>query len=276
VHSPEADPEPAAARLAVVLTQPDPRGAAIAAAVARPGLLPVRWPLSRIVPTATLDAAGLHARLAASDWVLVPSPGAIHVVADLLAAGGLDWPARPAVGLVGPGSLEAWRSRAQALPGLRGARVVVPPGPAFDAAGLLAAPELARLDGQLVLVLRREDVEPAWAEGLRARGAQVRTLAAYRAEPIGPPAGAADWLTAVGARGEALAWSVASAEAGGRLAAFVAPLPCGDWALGRPVLAQHPRIGAALQGYGWRDVRLHDPGVEALVRALESLRSACR
>jgi uroporphyrinogen-III synthase len=66
--------------------------------------------------------------------------------------------------------------------------------------------------------------------------------------------------------------SIASADAGRRLARQVSSLPSGDWLMSQPVMTQHPKIAQALRESGWREVREHLPGASALVHALESLR----
>jgi hypothetical protein len=69
---------------------------------------------------------------------------------------------------------------------------------------------------------------------------------------------------------------VASADAGERLAAFVGALPCATWALGQPLLVQHPRIARALAAHGWRRVVTHRAGSSGLTAAIESLRDEHR
>jgi uroporphyrinogen-III synthase len=89
---------------------------------------------------------------------------------------------------------------------------------------------------------------------------------------LAPSPGANEWFDAQAAGGCGFAFSIASADAGRRLANHVRALPDADWLMRQPVMTQHPRIAQALRECGWREVREHPPGAEALVHALESLR----
>jgi uroporphyrinogen-III synthase len=260
----------------VVLTQPAPRVAALADRLRAAGLAPLALPMTEIVPTGAFDAAALAATFAACRWVLWPSPGAIDAVLGAFAARGLGWPAGTGVGVVGPGSREALAGWHDAVPGLAAVRTIEPTAPPFDAEALLAHPELAAPAGVPIAVPRRADGREAWLDALRARGATVHALDVYASRPRETPPAEADALrAALDARGP-LAFSVASAEAGVRLAAVAARIGRDAAARARPVLTQHPRIAQALAAQGWRDVRTHAPGTEALAAAIESARDAPR
>ncbi|RPH42046.1 MAG: hypothetical protein EHM87_18020, partial [Burkholderiales bacterium] len=101
-------------RPAVVLTQPAPRAAALAASLEARGLEVVQWPMTAIEAVPDLDWPHLAATLARCRWVLLPSPGAIDVVMGAFARLGLAWPASAGIGVIGPGSrevLDGWRAR---------------------------------------------------------------------------------------------------------------------------------------------------------------------
>jgi uroporphyrinogen-III synthase len=89
-----------------------------------------------------------------------------------------------------------------------------------------------------------------------------------------PPPEARGWLAAAAAADAPVAFSIASADAGARLAAFVRALDCAAWVLSRPVLTQHPRIAQALRAHGWTHVVRHRPGAAGLVAAIESAHDA--
>ena len=255
----------------VVLTQPAIRIQALRAALAARGIDAVAWPGSALAEAPGVDWHRLVVLLASCRWVLLPSPGAIEIVMSALAREGCAWPGGPSIGLIGPGSreaLDAWRSR---LPGLADALVVEPADPPHDAQTLLARPEFASPVGEAIAVLRRADGREAWLEALRARGARVTAVTVYESRPLEPPPDAADWLAGRAARGRAFAVAVASADAGRRLARFVAPFACAEFVMDQPVLTQHPGIARALREQGWRRVIEHPPGREALVGAVESL-----
>ncbi len=254
----------------VVLTQPAPRAGALASALAARGIPSVSWPMTAIDEVPGLDWPALAATLAGCRWALFPSPAAIDVTMGALRRHGLRWPPGTGIGLVGPGSresLEAWGGR---LEGLERAARIEPLVAPHDAEALLARPELAALDGAGVAVLRRADGREAWLHALRARGATLHAPTVYAARDAEPPAQAGEWLSGRAAADAPVAFSVASADAGARLARFVGALPCARWALGCTVLTQHPRIADALRAQGWRRVSRHPPGAAGLVAAIES------
>lgn len=260
----------------VVLTQPALRTDTLVARLQLHGFAAECWPLSVLAAADGVDWGDVARRFAASDWVLFPSPGAIAVVLAGLDAAGLAWPAGPAIGVVGQGSLDAlqrWRLRWSTL---RDARVVAPEGAEQDADALLALPGLAEPAGRRVVAVGRTGGPPRGLDVLRARGADVQVCTVYRSDPAPPPAHAAAWLAARAAAGAGFAVCAADAGSGRRLGAYVDALPAGAWVRARPMLTQHPRIADALRADGWRCVHLHPPGPDGLVGALESLRDTAR
>jgi uroporphyrinogen-III synthase len=258
----------------VVLTQPAARAAVLAEALAGHGIGTAAWPMTAIDEAPGLDWPAIAATFCGCRWVLFPSPASIDVTMAALHRHGLRWPAGVGLGLIGPGSrdtLETWRDR---IDGLAAAATIEPRTAPHDAEALLAREELASLRGVGIAVPRRADGREAWLHALRARGATLQVLTVYVARAADPPAGAADWLAASRSAGMRIAFSIASASAGARLAAFLAALACRDWALGCPVLTQHPRIAEALREQGWRCVLRHRPGAGGLVVAIESLPDA--
>ncbi len=259
---------------AVVLTQPASRARALSEALAAHGIEATAWPLTAIDEAPGLDWPALATLLAGCRWVLFPSPASIDVTMAALRRHGLRWPGSAGIGLIGPGSRDAllgWDGR---IDGLAAVPRIEPLGPPHDAEALLARDELASLEGIGVAVLRRADGREGWLHALRARGATLHAITVYAASDADPPADAAGWLAERRAAGDAVAFSIASADAGARLARFVGASPCGGWALERPVLTQHPRIADALREQGWLRVVRHRPGAAGLVAAIESLQDA--
>jgi uroporphyrinogen-III synthase len=258
----------------VILTQPALRAAPLAQALGSAGHRVALWPLIDAGPEPGLDWPALFADLSRSDWVVFPSPAAVAAVLAEAVRHGLDWPSGTGIALVGPGSREEVERWTPELPGLSRARFIQPASEPFDAAALAAHPALAALAGRSIVVLRRDDGRQSWPALLAARGATVREVVAYRASPCDPPASGVDWLAARRRDDSQLALSIASADAGERLAVWAATaLPDADrqWLLARPVLTIHPRIAQALAQAGWQAPRLHAPGTEALLRRVESL-----
>ncbi|MFM1989559.1 MAG: uroporphyrinogen-III synthase HemD [Pseudomonadota bacterium] len=264
--------ERAVADRLVVLTQPARRAASLAAALRARGADAVEWPLTEIDEVPGFDWQALARTLARCRWALWPSPAAIEVTLGGLSHRGLAWPAGTGLGLIGPGSREALAGWLGRLRGLDAAPVIEPRAAPFDADALLARDELARLDGVEIAVLRRADGREAWLHVLQARGAALHAITVYAARDAGPPPDAAGRLVSRAAADAPACFSVASTDAGARLAAFVATLPCAAWALRQPVLTQHPRIAEALVRQGWQRVITHAPGSDALAAEIESLR----
>jgi uroporphyrinogen-III synthase len=258
----------------IVLTQALGRATALARHLGANGW-PVRcWPLTAIDPISALDWDAVAADLAASRWVLLPSPGAVDVVMSAWSCRGAVWPPELGLGLVGPGSAEALTAWLHRIPGLASARVRVPERPPHDAQALLALPQFHRLAGVPVTVLRGEDGQQAWLSTLRARGAVLRTWTVYRAREQAPPDGAGAWLARCHATGVGVGFVVASLRAGRQLSAFAREQPCSGWLWDQPVLTQHPRIAEDLRTQGWRNVVQHITGAAGLLAAIESLDSA--
>ncbi len=263
-------------RISVVLTQAAGRAAAFAAALRSRGFDPREWPLTQVGEVPGLDWGRLAGQLAGCRWVLLPSPGAVDVVMAAFLRQGLSWPTGTGLGVVGPGSeaaLRAWQAR---VPGLQSVRPVVPLAAPYDAGALLARPEFASLRGVVVAVLRRADGREAWLDVLRERGAVLHAVSVYTAASLDPPEDAATWLAQRALADDPVVFTVASAEAGARLAGFVAGLECARWALGRRVLTQHPAIAARLAAFGWTRVSCHAPGPTGLLAALESAEDGSR
>lgn len=261
-------------RPTVVLTQPAARAVVLSEALGGHGIGTLSWPMTAIDEVPGLDWPAIAATFSGCRWVLFPSPASIDVTMAGLRRHGLRWPAGVGIGLIGPGSrdtLDAWRGR---IDGLAAAPTIEPPTAPHDAEALLSREELASLRGVGIAVPRRADGREAWLRVLRARGATLQDLTVYSAGEVDPPEGAADWLEGRRSAGAGVAFSIASASAGARLAGFAATLACRDWALACPALTQHPRIAEALLEQGWRRVLRHRPGAEGLIAAIESLSHA--
>jgi uroporphyrinogen-III synthase len=178
------------------------------------------------------------------------------------------WPARAALAVVGPGSLEALAAYGLA----EHAGLALPPGPRFDAAAMLELDCLREVAGQRILIVRGEAGRDEIEQTLMRRGARVDVLVAYETVTLDPGSAARDrlagWLGQC-ARSEPVVL-VTSGEAIRRL---------GEW-VGRPdereamqalrALTIHPRLALALAEAGWRRVETIKPGLAALIDALES------
>lgn len=249
----------------VVLTQPAPRVGALAARLQGLGHEALALGLSRIVERnddpALRDAV---LRLARYDWAILVSPSAVQAAAALAP----DWPADTGVAVVGPGSRAALADA-----GFRRApsRVLSPQAPPFDGEALSRLAPLDAPSGLRVLVLRGESGSQAWIERLRAGGAHVDVVAAYRHEALEPTPDALatlrEWLDDDARPLRFVVTQTATVE---RLDAVLAGAGLQQRARRTTVLTIHARIAVALREAGWRDVRQVDPGEPALTLALES------
>lgn len=249
----------------VVLTQAAPRVEGLAARLRGHGHEALALGLTRIVERehdpALREAVG---RLGSYDVVVLVSPAAVQVAAHLVR----DWPPGTVAAVVGPGSLAALRDA-----GFRRAprRVISPDAPPFDGAALAALAPLDDPAGLRVLVLRGETGSEGWLDALRARGAKIDVLAAYRHETLDPGGDALEalrrWLDD---EARPVRFVVAQAAGVARLDAVLDRSGLRERAKRQAALAIHPRIARALRDAGWRDVRTIEPGEQALVSALES------
>lgn len=249
---------------AVVLTQPQPRVAALAAQLRLAGHQPIVCSFTELVP----DAAELE-RLANTRWedyerVLLTSPSAAEF---LLLALGHRLPVVIRLGVVGPGSLQALRD---GLPAGGAVDVIHPPGPPYDADALLALPQLADLKGRRVMVLRGERGRSDWLETMAARGASLDVRIIYASRPIEPANQARLELLELSQKDAQAVFVVTTSESAQQLDDWVAGGGFGDWARSQRALTVHPRIARTLAGLGWKTITVVGPGEQALQAALES------
>jgi uroporphyrinogen-III synthase len=184
------------------------------------------------------------------DWVVVTSPnGADRAVA---AAGGRAAALAVRWAVVGPGTADALAAH-----GIHAA--LVPDR--FVAEGLLDAFPPPPAGGR-VLLAQAEAARPVLADGLRARGWEVRTVVAYRTVPVVPPAEVL--RSAAGA--DAVAFT-----SGSTVDAFLSA--AGPEAVPTAVVTIGPVTTAAAVAHGLTVAAEADPHtleglVEAVVRAL--------
>lgn len=155
--------------LGILVTRPARQAAGFAQKLAALGGAPVIFPAIAILPP--VDSTPLqraHASLATYDVAIFVSPNAVEYGAP----DPRRWPVRLAVLGPGPGTAEAL-----AAAGIAGARI---PVTTFDSEGLLELPELTRVHGRRVLILRGDGGREHLADTLRARGAHVDIVACYR------------------------------------------------------------------------------------------------
>jgi uroporphyrinogen-III synthase len=158
------------------------------------GAEPILFPVIAIVPPEVggpLDQA--IARLSDYDWIVFTSVNGVEHFWRRLVEAGRSWgengldelPFRGKVAAIGPATAEALRQH--------GAPVHLMPGE-YRAEAILDA--IGDVAGQRMLLPRADIARPALADGLRADGAQVDDVPAYRTVPGEPPRDAFEALCA--------------------------------------------------------------------------------
>jgi uroporphyrinogen-III synthase len=247
----------------VIVTRPPAQAATWVAALREQGIDAVALPLIGIAPVD--DPGPVRAAWAALPGTALVMFVSANAVAHFFAARPPRalWPAGTLAGSTGPGTSAALRDAGIPLEAL-----VEPPAdaPAFDSEALwsqLASRDWAR---RRVLVVRGEDGRDWLAQTLRAQGAEVGFVAAYRRLPPAVDAAGAALIAAARAAPAAHLWLFSSSEAVAQLQALA---PGADWSAARAV-ASHPRIAATVRRAGFGAVQLLPPrpdDVAAAVRA---------
>jgi uroporphyrinogen-III synthase len=250
----------------VVVTRPQAQAEPLAQRIAQAGRDPIVFPLLEIRPLP--DTTELQAALTALERyavVVFVSPNAIDAAFRLIDA----WPAQVAIGVVGEGSRAAL-----ARHGVEAANATIfsPRDPRrSDSEGLLDALDIDALRGRQVLIVRGENGRELLADALRARGAMVHPVPAYRRSAPALDAGRRRQLETLLAGGAD--WIVTSSEALHNLVEM-AKQAAGEAGLrklqGEPILVPHARIAETARACGFLNVILTDSGDESLVAALQS------
>jgi uroporphyrinogen-III synthase len=244
-----------------IVTRPQPQADTWVQRLTAAGFDAAALPLLHIGPPADPQAV-------ADAWQALPSAALAMFVSPNAAARflaarppGAPWPTTVLAGATGPGTAEALGQG-----GVPTAAIVQPPVEAgvFDSEALWRVLRPLRdWRGTEAVIVRGEGGREWLADTLRAEGAQVRFVAAYRREP-------ARWTGAERAlAAEALArpwshvWLLSSGEAVDHLPRLC---PAADWS-GVRAVASHPRIGERARAIGLVDVQVLPPTLDALVAA---------
>lgn len=265
-------------RMRVILTQPQPRAAGLAQVLAASGHDVSTLGFARVELQLSDPKVRRHLeKLDESDWILPVSPSAIDALAAWLLIHPMTLGAR--VALIGPGSLEHWQ-QAFELPHFDpgSGPPLLPRHGEFDAAALIAEPELQEIAGQRLTIIQSASRPPPWAGQLQQRGARVDCVAAYRVLDVTPSAEESlqflEVLANVRDGRGGLAISVTSVTLAQALTVWLERAVPAEW---QPVLAHchwlanHPRVADSLNRAGYTKVLTVRPGESGLLQALESL-----
>ena len=158
------------------------------------------------------------------------------------------WPGGVRAGSTGPGTSAALRAA-----GVPEGSIVEPAqdAPASDSEALWTRLQAEPWAGRQVLVVRGEDGRDWLADALRAEGAEVCFVAAYRRQPPALASAARGVLRAALAEPASHVWHFSSSEAIANLQAWGQALPApADWSHSL-ALAAHPRIVQAAGNAGF-------------------------
>jgi len=249
----------------VLVTRPASQAVDWVARLRESGIDAAALPLICIAPAA--DGAKVleaWAQLPALRLVVFVSPNAVEQFMAARPAGSA-WPPGVRAGSTGPGTTQALRRA-----GVPGAQIVEPAADAaqFDSEALWL--QLQRDDWQFaqVLIVRGDGGREWLAERLRACGAQVALVAAYRRSAPRLDATGQTLLQAALDAPQSHLWLFSSSEAIDNLAQIAGSAI--DW---RPLLAlaTHPRIAARAQQLGLRTVSLARPTLDAVRACIQSM-----
>ncbi|MCO5124240.1 MAG: uroporphyrinogen-III synthase [Rhizobacter sp.] len=252
--------------LRVLVTRPAQQAADWVARLRDAGVDAAALPLIAIEDAP--DAAAVQsawAGLASMRLVVFVSPNAAERFVAAQPAG-TAWPPGTRAAAVGPGTSRVLRAF-----GLGQSQIVEPASdaPQFDSEALWAQLRTTDWQGARVLVVRGDGGREWLADTLRAAGAEVGAVCAYRRAPPRLDAAQRALLAAAQAEPRAHLWFFSSSEAIDNLDALVGP--GADWSHAR-ALATHPRITARAQRSGFRHVAPSRPDLESVRACIQSLR----
>ncbi len=253
----------------VLVTRPQPQADAWVARLRGRGVDAVALPLLGIAPAADpapVDAAWRALGGSAPPALVVfVSPNAVGAFFDRRPLGAA-WPAASVAAAPGPGTAAALAER-----GVPEAAIVQPAADAaqFDSEALWARLAGRPWGGARVLVVRGDGGRDWLADTLRAAGADVGFVQAYRRGAPVLGAEARRVLDAAVAEPGVHLWLFSSSEAVGHLRALA---PGADWSAAA-ALASHPRIAEAARALGFGRVDEVRPEFDAVVDALRANQS---
>lgn len=249
----------------LIVTRPQPQADAWVARLKEAGFDAAALPLLRTEPSDEPAAPTAQAAFAAADGIVFVSPAA--VAHGFAAAGGAlsPWPAPRWAAAPGPGTAE--RLVAAGVP----PACIVEPDPdagQFDSEALWQRLHARVAAGSRVVIVRGDGGRDWLADTMRAAGADVRFVAAYRRAAPRPSAAEQALLAAALAEPARHLWLFSSSEAIDHLAALA---PRGaDWSSSQ-ALATHPRIEARARALGCGRVWSAPPAFDAVAARLRAL-----
>ncbi|MCA0239921.1 MAG: uroporphyrinogen-III synthase [Proteobacteria bacterium] len=242
----------------VIVTRPIAQAAPWVQALQALGIDAVALPLIAIEPAERAPIAAAWAHLNGAALAMFVSPNAVQHFFEARPPG-QPWPAATRAGSTGPGTSAALRAA-----GIDEAQLVEPPpdGP-FDTETLWQRLQAEPWQGRRVLIVRGDGGRDWLAQTLRAAGAQVDFVTAYRRRAPRLDRALVDAALQAPA---AHCWHFSSSEAIDHLLAAV---PGADWRACRAE-ATHPRIAERARRAGFGRVGLVGVRVDELAARLRA------
>lgn len=250
----------------VLVTRPAAQAAAWVRSLEAHRIAAVALPLIDIVPPADPDAVNAAWRsLGQHRLVVFVSPNAAEAFFRHRPEGAA-WPAATLAGSIGPGTTQGLK-RLQ----VPAAAIVepVPDAAQFDSEALWRRLQEQAWGGASVLIVRGDGGRDWLAETLRAHGARVSFVSAYRRSAPALEGEARVWLEAALAQPAEHLWFFSSSEAIDHL---LQACPGRDWTAARAI-ATHPRIARRARDRGFGRVDETRPTLEAVVACIQSIAS---
>jgi uroporphyrinogen-III synthase len=249
--------------LCVLVTRPAGQAADWVGRLRERGIDARALPLIAIEPAA--EGAPLHSAWRSLDAIALAMFVSPNAVAAFFAARPQDaaWPPALLAGATGPGTARALRDAGVA-------NVVAPAEPPFDSAALWSRLSTDDWAGREVLIVRGDGGRDEFAVSLRAAGATVRFVQAYRRTAPRWQADEQALARAALAAPRSHLWLLSSGAALDHLAAL---LPAADWRTACAV-ASHPRIAERARRAGFGRVVEAPPTLGAQLAAIASVESS--
>jgi uroporphyrinogen-III synthase len=248
----------------VIVTRPAAQAATWVRSLQGHGVEAVALPLIAIVPPAEIGAveAAWHA-LDRHRLVVFVSPNAAEAFFRHR-PGGAAWPAGTVAGSIGPGTTQVLRR-------LQVPAIVEPPADAaqFDSEALWQRLRSETWAGASALIVRGDGGRDWLADTLRAHGAEVSFVSAYRRAAPAFEGEARQLLDDALARPGEHLWFFSSSEAIDHLQQACAGH---DW-VGARAIATHPRIAQRARDVGFGEVKETRPTLDAVVACIQSIAS---
>ncbi|OOF44906.1 uroporphyrinogen-III synthase [Rodentibacter rarus] len=231
--------------MAVLVTRPDERGKQLVDLLNQSGIVALHLPLFTFESGGDLEAFPKKlTQLNCGDYVFLVSQSAVDFSVKTLKETGFYWREDLQYFTVGQRTAQYFSCQSE--------QVVRYPISQENSEALLALPQMQRLDGKQILILRGNSGREYFAEQAKQRGAIVDILECYRREPI---LYNKEEQTSICKRAGVDTLVVTSLEILQALIEFV-PENEQNWLKGCRLVTVSPRIAEAAQQQGWQSVTL--------------------